>query len=214
MKCYFADFTDPSSVVTFAIPELGYEFKAYVKRDTPQEAAYVSLLSLLEFREQYPSLFGKEVMEVFSDNPLLVSQVTGNVFCGDDILPYLKMVAQYRAKFPFMVNFIPKEKNPIRSNHLQEPLTLNSNKQRRLNMKWWLRIIFTVVNISIWSLLSSVICKIFKLNIPFLYVLAIAAVIAITDRFYKLVTEDKLVNKVERIIQDWKQRKKANMECR
>jgi hypothetical protein len=117
MELYFGSLkglnsdTKSRNLVTFAIPDLGVKFKA------PFPASnialdYASLLTLLEFIEINPKLFGNRTLELYSNNSELVDQVNKSRVNQLELMPFLKRALQFRAKLKYSLNWIPDPENP------------------------------------------------------------------------------------------------------
>ncbi|MCP4566342.1 MAG: hypothetical protein GY841_02045 [FCB group bacterium] len=120
MELYFGSFSDlgdgatDKNLVSFAIPDIGVKFKA------PFEAEnitldYASLLTLLEFIEINPQLFGNKALELFSHNIALVTQVKTCRVPSKDLAPYLQKALKYRSKLKYSINWISFPDNPAQN---------------------------------------------------------------------------------------------------
>jgi hypothetical protein len=100
-----------NGVLSFAIPDLGFIFRAQFK-GTPAECEYASLLALLEFIEQNPNLFKSKRIEIYGDSFTVVHQVNMQMHCTKELEPYRNMALGYKRKIPYVLNWIPKNDNP------------------------------------------------------------------------------------------------------
>ena len=85
MQCFFHGLTinnDPlaksEGTVSFAVPDIGVIFRSRW-RGSLYECQYAALLSLLRFIENNDKLFKGHGLEIFSDAPVVVYQLTKSV---------------------------------------------------------------------------------------------------------------------------------------
>ncbi len=117
MELFFGSFSDlgggekDNNLVSFAIPDLGVKFKApFDAEDILLD--YASLLTLLEFIEINPQLFGNKALELFSHNITLVTQVKTCRVSNETLVPYLQKALKYRSKLKYSINWISFPDNP------------------------------------------------------------------------------------------------------
>jgi len=125
MKCFFYShhFESPHQrgpgVVSFVIPELSITFRARYM-GTELECYYAALLALLEFADLNPQLFKEKILQVFSDNSTLVSQMKGQLLCGKELEPLLNMALAYKKKVPYSLAWVSPHDNPAMDPSLLE----------------------------------------------------------------------------------------------
>jgi len=118
MKCFYQgkqreseSMTGHNGFVSFAIPDLGINFRAQFNGNQ-DECDYASLLALLEFMELNPHLFKNKRIEIFGDNYKVVNQVNQQLNPTKDLEPYVNMAVGYKKKIPFTLKWIPVSENP------------------------------------------------------------------------------------------------------
>ena len=118
MELYFGsmEIANPEAqknMFIFSIPDIGVKFKApFAAEDMALD--YAALLSLLEFVELNPQLFGNRALELFCNNYELVKQVNNSFVNHSDLAPMLKKAIAYRKRLNFTINWVPENDNPIR----------------------------------------------------------------------------------------------------
>ena len=117
MKCFFQGYVRPNEeheqfngFVSFAIPELGINFRGQYKGEI-EECEYASLLALLEFIELNNHLFKDRRIEVLGNNFDIISQVNSHEKPSEDMEPFCNMAQSYKKKFPYILNWIPTSEN-------------------------------------------------------------------------------------------------------
>ena len=117
MKCFFhgkkreiEGVSGSNALVSFAIPDIGISFKAPYNGNR-HECEYASFLALLEFVELNPHLFKNRRIEVFGNDYKIISQINQKTRPSKALQPYLNMVAGYKRKIPFTLNWIPDNEN-------------------------------------------------------------------------------------------------------
>jgi len=117
MKCFFYSycFEDPAlrgpGVVSFVIPEMNITFRAKYM-GTELECYYAALLALLEFADLNPQLFREKILQVYSDNSVLVKQINLHLTCTKDLEPLLNMALAYKRKVPYSLAWVSPHDNP------------------------------------------------------------------------------------------------------
>jgi len=99
---------EPHNIVTFAIPDIGVRYKAPFPADK-MALEYASLLTLLEFIEINPKLFGNRALELYSNNANLVKQVNECKIEEEALAPLLRKALEYKARLNFSLNWIRRE---------------------------------------------------------------------------------------------------------
>ena len=124
MKCFFQGVVRQkdndkqfNGYVSFAIPELGINFRGQYKGDI-EECEYASLLALLEFIELNSHLFLDKRIEILGNNFSVVSQVNAQEKPSNDLEPFCSLARSYKKKFPFVLNWIPTNDNPAQDSWL------------------------------------------------------------------------------------------------
>lgn len=97
----------PHNLVTFSIPDIGVKFKApFPAQDLALD--YASLLTLLEFVETNPQLFGNRALELYSSSSELVEQINSCKVDQKELIPFLQRALQFRSKMKYSINCIPR----------------------------------------------------------------------------------------------------------
>lgn len=117
MKCFYKGAVRPheddklfNGFVSFAIPELGINFRGQYKGDH-EECEYASLLALLEFIELNNHLFKDRRIQIFGNNFNIISQVNSNEPPSNDLEPFCSLAQSYKKKFPYILDWIPIDEN-------------------------------------------------------------------------------------------------------
>lgn len=119
MNCFFLgragnkDRLCKEGIVSFIIPDLGVLFKTRFCGSF-FECEYMSLLSLLAFIDRSPKIFNDHKIDIYTDNPLIVHQVTKKVSCSEDIRSHRDKAVGYRQKFPYSLGWVPSYENRAR----------------------------------------------------------------------------------------------------
>jgi len=118
MQCFFYGLTqsdDPlvSSLgtVSFAVPDIGVIFRSRWQGNL-YECQYAALLSLLQFIETNEKVFKADTIEIYSDSPVVIYQLTKGGPIAKALRPFYQAVKQFNTKFSFKVNWIPQKENP------------------------------------------------------------------------------------------------------
>lgn len=117
MKCFYqgvvrSDEDDKqfNGFVSFAIPELGINFRGQYK-GYGEECEYASLLALLEFIELNNHLFRDRRIQIFGNNFSIISQVNSAAQPSGDLEPFCSLARSYKKKFPYILDWIPVDEN-------------------------------------------------------------------------------------------------------
>ena len=117
MKCFYQgiirtgeDNRQFNGFVSFAIPELGINFRGQYRGDS-KECEYASLLALLEFIELNNHLFKDCRIQIFGNDFTIVSQVNSTEQPSSELEPYCSLAQSYKKKFPYILDWIPRDEN-------------------------------------------------------------------------------------------------------
>ena len=117
MKCFFYSHSleNPNTrglgVVSFCIPDLEITFRAKYM-GTDMECHYAALLALLEFAEINPGLFKEKILEIYSDNSMMVNQVNLKADCRNELQPLRNIALSYKKRIPYMLGWVAPTENP------------------------------------------------------------------------------------------------------
>lgn len=118
MNCFFGTSELPqenhygkSAVVMFHIPDVGIRFKAPFDAVNRDHSDFASLLALLEFIDSNQKYFANKPVQIFGTNQTVINQVNGRDPVPKLYEPLLDKAAAYRAKYQFVLDWIPTERN-------------------------------------------------------------------------------------------------------
>ena len=99
-----------NGVVSFAIPDLGIQFRSR-HPGTAAECEYVALLGLLNFANNNTKLFEQHKLEVYTDAVSLVYQVNRKAAVPPALAKHVTLIDQFREKHRFTIGWVPKDEN-------------------------------------------------------------------------------------------------------
>ncbi|MBI5866718.1 MAG: hypothetical protein HZB43_00240 [candidate division Zixibacteria bacterium] len=109
-----------NGVVSFAIPDLGIQFRA-AYRGTAVECEYLALMALLNFAVTNPKLFERQKLDIFTDAVLPVYQVNRKAPVPTSAERYIRMIQRFRTSHQLTLGWVHKEQNPAFTGVLDLP---------------------------------------------------------------------------------------------